>query len=111
MTDELIRSRRRKKVKDELLGTGMVILPFLGFLFFTLFPMLTSFALSFSNLRSALIKEAEFTAGFKNYIYVLKDEYTWKAMRTTCVYHRRVYRLLRLKGFSCGVVVEKHGIR
>lgn len=85
-TDRQKRAYMKKIVKQNLVGTSMVILPFLGFLCFTLFPMLLSLALAFSNLRSALISEAKFDAGFKNFIFILKDEYTWKAMRTTLVY-------------------------
>ena len=85
-TEQQKRAYKLKIVKQNFVGTSMVILPFLGFLCFTLFPMLLSLALAFSNLQSALISEATFDAGLKNFIYVIKDEYTWKAMRTTLVY-------------------------
>lgn len=80
------RTYKLRVIKRNILGTSMVMLPFLGFLCFTLFPMLLSLFISFSDLRSALISEASFTAGFSNYISILRDEYTWKAMRTTLVY-------------------------
>lgn len=85
-TEQQRRAYKLKIVKQNFVGTSMVILPFLGFLCFTLFPMLLSLALAFSHLQSALISEATFDTGLKNFIYVIKDEYTWKAMRTTLVY-------------------------
>ncbi|PWM74256.1 MAG: hypothetical protein DBX59_03985 [Bacillota bacterium] len=103
-TVEQKRSYKRKILKQNLLGTGMVILPFLGFLCFTLFPMLMSLLLSFSNLRSALISEATFDAGFQNYIFILKDEYTWKALRTTLVYSLTTFINLTLAVFLANVM-------
>lgn len=97
----------KKRLKQNILGTSMVLLPFLGFLCFTLFPMLTSLALSFSNLRSAIISEADFTAGFSNYISILKDEYTWKAMRTTCVYSLTVFINLAISVFLANVMSKQ----
>lgn len=93
------RAYKLKVLKRNVLGTGMVILPFLGFLCFTLFPMLLSFAISFSRMRSALISEAEFNMGLKNYISVIKDEYTWKALRTICIYSLTVFINLTLAVF------------
>ena len=103
-TDEQKRAYKMKILKQNVLGTGMVILPFLGFLCFTLFPMAMSFFLSFSNLRSALISEATFDAGIKNYISILKDEYTWKAMRTTLVYSLTVFINLGLSIFLANIM-------
>ncbi len=99
--------KHRYKVKlwkQNVLGTSMVLLPFLGFLCFTLFPMLFSFAISFSKLSSTLISEAEFTAGFSNYQYVLEDLYTWKALRTTVVYSLSVGINLLLAVFLTNTV-------
>lgn len=98
-----------KILKQNVLGTSMVILPFLGFLCFTLFPMAMSFFLSFSNLRSALISEATFDAGINNYIYILKDEYTWKAMRTTLVYSLTVFINLGIAIFLANIMHKNIG--
>ena len=108
-TVEQKRAYKMKILKQNLLGTGMVILPFLGFLCFTLFPMLLSFGLSFSNLRSTLISEATFDAGFDNYLYVLKDEYTWKALRTTLVYSLTVFINLAIALFLANVMNKSIG--
>ena len=108
-TDEQKRAYKMKIFKQNILGTGMVILPFLGFLCFTLFPMAMSFFLSFSNLRSALISEATFDAGINNYIYILKDEYTWKAMRTTLVYSLTVFINLGIAIFLANVMHKNIG--
>ncbi len=101
------KSYKLKLLKQNLLGTGMVILPFLGFLCFTLFPMLLSLLIAFSNLRSALITEATFDAGFSNFIYILKDEYTWKAMRTTLVYSLAVFINLAVSIFLANIMNKK----
>ena len=108
-TDEQKRAYKMKIFKQNVLGTGMVILPFLGFLCFTLFPMAMSFFLSFSNLRSTLISEATFNAGIKNYISILKDEYTWKAMRTTLVYSLTVFINLGLSIFLANIMHKSIG--
>lgn len=106
-TVEQKRSYKLKIFKQNVLGTSMVILPFLGFLCFTLFPMLLSFVLSFGHLRSALISEATFDAGLSNYISVLKDEYTWKALRTTLVYSLSVFINLAIAIFLANIM-NKH---
>ena len=106
-TDEQKRAYKMKIFKQNVLGTGMVILPFLGFLCFTLFPMLMSFLLSFANLRSALITEASFDAGLKNYISIIKDEYTWKALRTTLIYSLTTFINLGLSIFLANIM-HKH---
>ncbi len=108
-TEEQKRAYKMKILKQNLLGTSMVILPFLCFLCFTLFPMLMSFILSFANLRSALISEATFDAGLENYLYVIKDEYTWKAMRTTLVYSLTVFLNLGLSLFLANVMNKSIG--
>ena len=103
-TEQQKRAYKLKIVKQNFVGTSMVILPFLGFLCFTLFPMLLSLALAFSNLQSALISEATFDAGLKNFIYVIKDEYTWKAMRTTLVYSLTTFLNVAIAVFLASVM-------
>lgn len=106
-TDAQKRAYKMRTVKQNVIGTSMVILPFLGFLCFTLFPMLLSLVIAFSNLRSALITEATFDAGFGNFVYVLKDEYTWKALRTTLVYSLTAFVNVALSVFLANVM-NKH---
>ena len=106
-TDRQKRAYRIKIVKQNVVGTSMVILPFLGFLCFTLFPMALSLVIAFSNLRSALLAEATFDAGFKNFIYIIKDEYTWKAMRTTLVYSLTTFVNLAVAIFLANMM-NKH---
>ena len=103
-TEQQKRAYKLKIVKQNAVGTSMVILPFLGFLCFTLFPMLLSLALAFSHLQSALISEATFDAGFKNFIFVIKDEYTWKAMRTTLVYSLTTFLNVAVAVFLASVM-------
>jgi len=107
-TQEQKRAYKIKAVKHNFLGLGMVILPFLGFLCFTTFPIILSFVISFSRLRSVLIQEAVFDGvGISNYIYVLKDEYTWYAMRTTLVYATTAFINLAIAVFLANVMHKK----
>ena len=106
-TDAQKRAYKRKILKQNVIGTSMVILPFLGFICFTLFPIGLSLALSFANLRSADITKATFDAGLKNYIFVLKDSYTWKALRTTLVYSLTVFLNLGISLFLANVMSKK----
>lgn len=103
-TEEQKRAYKIRTIKHNLLGLGMVIVPFLAFLCFTLFPIGLSFALSFAHLRSALISEATFDAGISNYIFVLKDSYTWYGMRTTLVYSLTVFINLGIAVFLANVM-------
>lgn len=101
------KSYKIRIVKRNLIGTGMVILPFLGFLCFTCFPMLLSFLLSFTKLKSALVSEATFLGWgnlWVNYKYVLTDSYTWKAMRTTLVYSLTVFVNLAISIFLANLM-------
>lgn len=109
-TEKEKKTYKMKILKQILLGTGMVILPFLGFLCFTLFPMLLSLGVSFTNLRSAMISEAKFLGFnhlFDNYKTVLTDEYTWKAMRTTLVYTLTVPINIAISVFLANVMNKK----
>lgn len=69
----LKRSNRRKKIRINIIGTAMASLPFIGFLCFSLFPMLVSLYVSFTDLYSYNLSQATWT-GFSNYINVFKDE-------------------------------------
>lgn len=104
-TEEQKRSYRNGLIKQNVLGTAMVILPFLGFLCFTLFPMLLSLVISFSNLQSSNIRLMTFDGvGFKNYIYILKDSWTWYSLRTSCVYSLTTFINIALAVFLANVL-------
>ena len=107
-TEEQKRAYKIKAVKHNLLGLGMVIIPFLGFLCFTMFPILLSFIISFAKLQSVLIETAVFKGvGFSNYVFVLKDSYTWYAMRTTLVYSTTAFINLAIAIFLANVMHKK----
>lgn len=104
-TEEQKRAYKIRLVKHNFLGLGMVIVPFLGFLCFTCFPIILSFIISFSQLRSVLIQEAVFKGvGISNYVYIIKDSYTWYAMRTTLVYSTTAFINLGISVFLANVM-------
>jgi multiple sugar transport system permease protein len=55
----------------------------LGFLIFTLLPMVASFVLSFT--RYNVLQPARFV-GFKNFVLLFRDPIFWKSLRVTFVY-------------------------
>lgn len=70
-------SKRRKltaaEKKEDLLGTLMASLPFLGFVLFVLIPTVVSLIMSFYELHSYDISRAEFV-GFQNFITLISHE-------------------------------------
>lgn len=79
------KNKRIKATKDELLGLSFVAIPSLGFLLFTIVPMILSAILSFTELKSYNMDAAKFIA-FDNYVAVLKDEKFWMACIHTLQY-------------------------
>lgn len=64
--DAAKRSKKRAKIRREIIGTLMIAAPLVGFLAFTLFPMAVSFIVSFNDLHSYNMKYMEFV-GWDNY--------------------------------------------
>ena len=60
-------------VYRNIFGTLMVLPPFIGFLFFTIAPMLTSLGISFTELHSYRLEKAIFI-GFENYVNIFTDK-------------------------------------
>ena len=58
--------------KENIMGTLMASGPFLGFILFSLIPMVVSLIISFTELRGFNIEQARFV-GFENYIKLLTD--------------------------------------
>lgn len=85
---QLDRQKKRKRIKaikEELLGLSFVALPTLGFLLFTILPMILSVVLSFTELKSYNMENATFI-GFENYMFVLMDKKFWLACVHTLEY-------------------------
>ena len=76
---------RRSIAKNwEAIAGYLFISPWwIGFLIFTVGPLLASFALSFTEWN--LIKPPQFV-GLQNYIDLLKDELFWQALKVTTIY-------------------------
>ena len=62
----IAQSKRRAFWKDNIINTSMAALPFLEFLLFGLFPMVVCIILSFTELHSYNLSQAEWV-GFDNY--------------------------------------------
>lgn len=60
------RSKNKANLRREVIGTLMILAPMIGFIAFTLFPMIISFIVSFNELHSYNMKYMEF-CGLDNY--------------------------------------------
>ena len=67
---------------EKTAGLLMIALPMLGFLLFSLIPILISFALSFVTLHSYDLSEA-IPNGFKNFAFIFKDTRFWHSIKNT----------------------------
>lgn len=79
------KSKRTKLIRNELLGLSFVAIPVIGFLLFTVLPMVLSIGLSFTELKSYNLQKAIFV-GFQNYRSVLTDKKFWSACVHTLYY-------------------------
>lgn len=64
--NKTIAAKKRAQIKREIIGTLMIAAPLIGFIAFTLFPMLVSLIVSFHDLRSYNMKYMEWV-GLDNY--------------------------------------------
>ena len=76
------RSYRKRVIRRNIIGTLMACPPFIGFLAFTLTPMIMSLALSFTELHSYNLTLAK-PVGIKNYINIFKQDLLWTSIRNT----------------------------
>ena len=79
------KARQRKIIKRNIIGTAMASPPFIGFLCFSLFPMLVSLYISFHELHSYNMSYAVFV-GFDNFVDVFKDPMLYKSIGNTLYY-------------------------
>lgn len=84
-TAEGSRLYRRRVLRRNVIGTLMAAPPFIGFILFTLIPMAFSLAISFTDLRGAMLENAT-PIGFKNYIAIFKDGLVLRALKNTAFY-------------------------
>lgn len=76
MLDRNVAATKRKKLanlKKEIIATSIVMPAVIGFCAFTLFPMVFSLIISFTELHSYNVKYAEWT-GFSNYVFLLTQD-------------------------------------
>ncbi len=76
MLDRNVAATKRKKLanlKKEIIATSIVMPAVIGFCAFTLFPMVFSLIISFTELHSYNVKYAEWTS-FSNYVFLLTKD-------------------------------------
>ena len=79
------RSYNRMKQRENLDGTIMSSLPFIGYLLFSLFPMGLSLVVSFTELHSYNLSSMKFI-GLDNYISILQSETLLLALKNSLYY-------------------------
>ncbi len=79
---QALKSMRRQ---EAVAGTLMAMIPFVGFLVFSLYPMALSFVVSFHDLYSFDTSQMVF-CGWKNYIFVFTNKWVKVAVINTLYY-------------------------
>ncbi len=79
------RGLRTMARRDNITGTLMALIPFLGFLIFSFYPMALSLVVSFHDLKSYDISRMEF-AGFQNYEFVFTNKWIRRSVQNTLYY-------------------------
>lgn len=100
------RSRKKHSLRSEVVATLMACPPFIGFLAFTLAPMLLSLGISFTELHSYNLALAKFI-GFGNYVEILRSEMLWRSLGNTMYYCLSVPLNLGLSLFLANILNKK----
>ena len=105
---------RGLKRRDNIDGTIMAILPFIGYILFSLFPMVFSLIISFTELHSYdfandmyFLWNDGFIHTFDNYINLFKTDYFWIACENTLLYTLIVPVKLALQLFIAYILTKK----
>ena len=83
--ETLKRQHKKRLLMEEVQGTLMASGPFVGFLLFSLVPMLVSLILSFTQLNSSDITTAKWV-GFGNYVRIFQEKLFYKSIFNTLYY-------------------------
>lgn len=86
---EMRKMRSRRVLYRNFIGTVMAGPPFLGFLLFTLLPMVVSLWISFTDLGADVdLSNADMRWAdlFYNYREILQDKYTWMALENSVTF-------------------------
>lgn len=84
----------------------MAISPFIGFLLFSLIPMIVSLVISFTELHSTIIDYAQWT-GFSNYKKIVTDPMFYKAFGNTLYYCVSVIVNMAVSLFLANVLASR----
>ena len=77
--------KKRNDIKRNITGWLMIAPPFVGFICFTMIPMLVSLCLSFCNLNTTILEYATWT-GLDNYVRLLKSGMFYQSLGNTAYY-------------------------
>lgn len=98
-------SKRRRALRRNVVGTLMACPPFLGFLAFTLTPMIMSLVISFTELHSYNLSMAE-PIGFRNYVDIFQLELLWTSVVNTLYYCLSVPINLGVSLFLANIIAK-----
>lgn len=76
--------KKLKINKEEIAGTCYAAIPILGFLIFSLVPLVMSIIMSFYKMRDFGLDNATYV-GFENFTKILKDDMFWKSIANTFI--------------------------
>ncbi len=103
---EVLRNKRRNNIRKNVVGTALVAAPVIGFCAFTLFPMLVSFIISFTELHSYNIRYATW-AGFSNYVTIFDSSLLWTSIKNTLLFCLCVPINLTVAVFLANIISKK----
>ena len=99
------RSYRKRVLRRNIIGTLMACPPFIGFLAFTLTPMIISLYLSFTELHSYNLMLAK-PIGIDNYVNIFKRELLWTSVVNTLYYCASVPLNLASQLFLANIIAK-----
>lgn len=80
--DNVYKKKKRKVSREGLAGFTLSFAPVLGYLIFSMIPMVLAVFMSFMEIEGYDIFDSSFV-GFDNFKYVLQDEVFWDSIVTT----------------------------
>ncbi len=84
-----IKVKKYENTQEAVQGFLMACVPFVGWVLFSFLPLIISLYLSFTDIHSFIFADATW-AGFKNYVYIFKDE---DGMMRTALFNSLTYCL------------------
>ena len=93
--------RKRFFTDDDLWGYAFILVAFILFCIFTIYPLISAVKISFEDYKPF---GSDFV-GLKNYAETLKDSLFWKALKITLIYTVAVVPLSMLISFAVSIMI------